>query len=494
MAISAIRLENFMPFEDSGWMEIRPITLLFGKNASGKSSILRALRLIALNLHSMDGKFHLRSSNNKQVDVGSYRTAIHKHEPWRTMRFSFRFEQPNATKELNTLPNFAKVPSQTLIEVTLGYNTNPNILGGELTEFSFGVVQEDEAVSFFSGTRILEGQTIPPEDNEESFLYFDDLFEWAYATDIEEVESLNWDLLQVRLDQLIPQIESAEGRPVHYQILNQVISQLIKDTHDFFDNVQYVSPLRPNPERIYEDSTIHSYGQVGLVGFEAYLSRDLSRDPDPIKLNKWLQQLGFGDSIEIEHPSILGNDHWVGTIDTARITISTDKLKITIKDTGSGIAQALPIILECLSPQLDTENKILFIEQPELHLHPSAQAILTNLLVATAIPQHPKPKNILIIETHSENVLLRLRRFIVETESKVKNIHAEQPHFTRDDFCVVFIEKSNENSSSVIHRLEIDLYGNFISTPNSFNSFFTDDRRELLAINEAIKEDKDDIW
>ena len=48
MTVQAIRLLNFMAFEDTGWIELRPITLLFGKNSSGKTAIIRALLLLKL--------------------------------------------------------------------------------------------------------------------------------------------------------------------------------------------------------------------------------------------------------------------------------------------------------------------------------------------------------------------------------------------------------------------------------------------------------------
>jgi predicted ATPase len=50
VTVKAIRLENFMAFSDTDWLELRPITLLFGRNSSGKSVIIRALRLLRQSL------------------------------------------------------------------------------------------------------------------------------------------------------------------------------------------------------------------------------------------------------------------------------------------------------------------------------------------------------------------------------------------------------------------------------------------------------------
>jgi len=55
LPVEAIRLQNFMAFEDTGWVELRPITLLFGRNSSGKSALIRALLLLKQSLESPPG-------------------------------------------------------------------------------------------------------------------------------------------------------------------------------------------------------------------------------------------------------------------------------------------------------------------------------------------------------------------------------------------------------------------------------------------------------
>ena len=52
MTVDAFRLKNFMAFRDTGWIELRAITLLFGRNSSGKSAIIRALRLLKQSLYN----------------------------------------------------------------------------------------------------------------------------------------------------------------------------------------------------------------------------------------------------------------------------------------------------------------------------------------------------------------------------------------------------------------------------------------------------------
>jgi AAA15 family ATPase/GTPase len=78
MSVKAIRLENFMAFADTGWIELRPITLLFGRNSSGKSAIIRALRLLRQNiLNPTKDRYTLRFNDEYGVTLGDYEETIH---------------------------------------------------------------------------------------------------------------------------------------------------------------------------------------------------------------------------------------------------------------------------------------------------------------------------------------------------------------------------------------------------------------------------------
>jgi predicted ATPase len=86
-------------------------------------------------------------------------------------------------------------------------------------------------------------------------------------------------------------------------------------------------------------------------------------------------------------------------------------LEINLADVGTGIAQILPIVVQRQFETLTGKNSALeIVEQPELHLHPSANGHLADLYIEAA--KHSDSS--FIIETHSENFLLRIRRRIAE--------------------------------------------------------------------------------
>ncbi|MGB0384013.1 MAG: hypothetical protein ACPGWR_04235 [Ardenticatenaceae bacterium] len=77
MSVEAFRIQNFMGFEDSGWVELQPIGLLFGRNSSGKSALIRALRLLKLSLYALPSNGPLVFVGEEGLDQGSFRETVH---------------------------------------------------------------------------------------------------------------------------------------------------------------------------------------------------------------------------------------------------------------------------------------------------------------------------------------------------------------------------------------------------------------------------------
>ena len=79
-------------------------------------------------------------------------------------------------------------------------------------------------------------------------------------------------------------------------------------------------------------------------------------------------------------------------------------LNLSYRDVGLGYSLSLPLIVTCLT----NSNSIILVEEPELHLHPKLQASLMDLFLFSSIEN----KNQFIVETHSENLLLRAQKSI----------------------------------------------------------------------------------
>ena len=131
-------------------------------------------------------------------------------------------------------------------------------------------------------------------------------------------------------------------------------------------------------------------------------------------------------------------------------------------DMGYGISQALPILTEMLRPDGPT---MFLLQQPEVHLHPSAQAALGSLFckMATAGKQ-------IIVETHSEYIVDRIRMDVRDGATEL----------TPNDVSVLYFERSDQ--SVTIHSISFDDDGDLVNAPSGYGQFFMDEVNRSLGI------------
>ncbi len=169
------------------------------------------------------------------------------------------------------------------------------------------------------------------------------------------------------------------------------------------NNLVYLGPLRSQPERYYTFSgdTTNYVGQSG-----EYLPSILFRGPKLLEqINRDLERLGVKHQVKLD--KLQHEDKSPSNVFSLRL-IDKAGVEASIRDVGFGISQVLPVAVQSgLS-----ENKTLLIEQPEIHLHPAHQAELGDIFIRSALGEQ---KNTLLLETHSENLILRILRRIRET-------------------------------------------------------------------------------
>jgi predicted ATPase len=119
-----------------------------------------------------------------------------------------------------------------------------------------------------------------------------------------------------------------------------------------------------------------------------------------------------------------------------------------------------------------SKGETILIEQPELHLHPAQQAELGDLFINAALGEQ---KNTIIIETHSEHLLLRLMRRMRETVNE--NLPKGMPPVSPDDVAILYVQPTQ--AGSVVRVLELDAEGQLLDPwPGGF---FEEGFRERFA-------------
>lgn len=133
---------------------------------------------------------------------------------------------------------------------------------------------------------------------------------------------------------------------------------------------------------------------------------------------------------------------------------------VNFVDVGYGVAQSLPLVVEMVRGSPGT---VYLIQQPEVHLHPKAQAELATLMGTLAESEDKQ----FIVETHSDYLIDRLR-------SDVRDGKTVAPQ----DLSIVYFEKKSDNVD--VFPMSIDASGNLIGAPPSYRRFFLDEEKRFL--------------
>jgi predicted ATPase len=143
-----------------------------------------------------------------------------------------------------------------------------------------------------------------------------------------------------------------------------------------------------------------------------------------------------------------------------------DTLSVNLADAGTGVAQELPIFVQRVVDILDPPRRpvLEIIEQPELHLHPAAHAALADLYLNAAERTGVR----FLIETHSETLLLRLRRRIAEGA------------YPPDTVAIYFVD--HRDGAATARRIRIDADGQLDYWPAGV---FSEDYEETQALATA---------
>jgi predicted ATPase len=140
-------------------------------------------------------------------------------------------------------------------------------------------------------------------------------------------------------------------------------------------------------------------------------------------------------------------------------TVQGTKQRINLADMGFGVSQVLPILMSIATA---APGSTILIEQPELHLHPSAQVALADVLIKAALTKRLS----LVLETHSEHILLRIRRRIADLSLE------------RDQVAIYAVD------GGVAREIELDVRGEIVGEVFP-DGFFEEDWAETVAIAKA---------
>jgi predicted ATPase len=401
--LSLVRLRRVRCFLDSGDLELGKLNLLLGPNNAGKSTILHALAALKQTLETADPDTAL-ATDGKIVRLGGY------NDFW----YRGNIREPASIRlglNLDVDSPASRFVKRTLV-ATGRARTRPQ--APNLGTFFFRVAGR-------TGRVFLSAVDLRTAGGAEELRWLTARARVPGGMAITFPDGVTPEALPVRAEHFLldsfpnPQAPNQSDFNRLLELYMQIRAYCTA-TQMILRRMAFIGPLRQPIERFYAP-TGESPESVGPSGENtaALLYTEFKRtgtgDTSQL-LQYWRQWLGdeFGLALDATVRSILPE------FPLLRLTArdGTQDFEANLADFGFGVSQVSPIIVQsCLAKAGDS----ILVEQPELHLHPDAQAHLANLFVDAASRGVQS-----IIETHSEHLVMRLRRLVARGEIAARDV------------------------------------------------------------------------
>lgn len=218
-----------------------------------------------------------------------------------------------------------------------------------------------------------------------------------------------------------------------------------------------VSPIRALPERFYSSSRkISPLGSHFAAMWHDYAD---SQHSDIFKKAELFgQESKLFDRVKVRHVSKKIADS------PLFVTVEKHGQELFLNQVGVGVSQVVPVIIEIIYSLSHSQALPVLLQQPELHLHPIAQAAFGSFL-------HKAASRGLrgIVETHSSFLIDRFR---AELRDK-GTVETEQGSLGASDVMILFCE--NEETGNIVHKVSINDNGALTGEPSAYHSFFVDE-------------------
>ena len=430
--MNRITIENYRCFREKQSARLAPLTLLVGENSTGKTSLLALVRAL------WDVAFLDRVPDFREdpFDLGTFRDIAHNRggRGGQASLFKAGFDY----------------------QLSLSTNKTPE-------KATFSVTFQSRHATAFPTHRILSKQETRFEalsEEQGSYLI-------RYSSPNRKLQRRTEARLYGREDtQLVPLGDLAidQSDRSRLSIDSELLkATLVNDPFVRFPRPFASAPIRSQPRRTYDPIRPSRDPQGEYI--PTYLAGVFHRDNKAwsrirADLESFGQNSGLFDEIAIK---TLGKTD--GSPFQVLIRKSSRRLKgvkRNLIDVGYGVSQALPLLTELLR---SGAPRMFLLQQPEVHLHPSAQAELGSLFCNIAAQDRQ-----LIVETHSDYILDRVRMDIRDKKTDLKP----------EDVSILFFKPGELDVT--IHSLRLDEEGNVLDAPDGYRDFFMAETRRSIGI------------
>ena len=439
-------LQNFRCFGTTQHLHIAPITLLIGENSTGKTSFLAALRQVVEAFGSGAGY----AFNREPYYLGSFEQIAHYRggRSGRAKEFCLRLDILPDSEQADLFSPQRRPRGMTSHNLVF-------VKGAGQPELSSYRINGRELSAEFdlrgSKPRILIGQPgktdiqIEPERAPPSVLMRREIGFLGYYLQELMLRSRN-------------KAEPDGQEFSREESIKSVFSMMRASSRSMERTVFASAPVRIQPRRVYIPSEVTSLNageQVPLEMANMKLSSPEKWEKTKRDLNEFGRRSGLFEDIEVKRLGKTDSDPF-------QLQIKNQGPAANIVDVGYGVSQALPLLFPL---QAQSEYDFFLLQQPEVHLHPRAQAEFGSLITSLA---KSKPANTYVVETHSDFVVDRIR-------SDVRDgvIHHSSISILLFRRVGIDVEVLN---------LGLDDMGEITGHPENYREFFLKEQARILGI------------
>ncbi len=486
--INSIGLKNFKGFKNLDSLPIKPITILAGTNSCGKSSILQSILLAKQTIESKNPN-QILLLNGRFVHLGTFENVIYEKNLNNSVTIEYCFKISKS--DLGSFPR-GRIPLHFILRDILSNEAFEEPKAEYLFKYCIDLIPEDKKkrkslikpiriqnVNFELIVKRENGDTYKDMSisfsslNDGIFIMKWDNFKLKYWTNKNNEKHRSGEAkVSVDFANLLPiAIRSSEGQNEPSNMINYFFYQLQELFKSITSSITYIGPLREEPSRryIYEDEIT----EIGIKGENAAYILYSEQDDELIdhyffnyeknlfsitKKCTLLEAISYWNNIM--NINNFSPDAINEIIQLNLSSSSSGKTRVNIADVGFGVSQIFPIILEGLRMK---GGNTLLLEQPEIHLHPNLQMQLADYFISLALSNKK-----VIIETHSDHIINRLVRRIIEcNDDRIKNLIG-----------IYFITPTNDGTK--YEEISIDENRGLINWPKDFFDQASSEQEQIM--------------
>jgi len=439
-------VENVRCFAGRHVAPLGSMTILVGENSSGKSTLMAMARLAwdAMN------RWDVVDFNEEPFRLGAFDDIVTTTPTGGRQSFSIGYRFPARTVDNRKLAEALFDDVEVLITFS-GKDAQPTVTEWTVRGGEYAVTHKPNAAS---------------DDRETVLTINGPLTNLELAPrDLPMPPSVlaicrNWHFFRRRMTSDAAKIFGQEGKAAAKEDL-EVLDLLLSSVDATLRGGRpYANaPIRTKPTRTYDPLTDKPTPEGNHVPM--MLAKLMSRPKDPLwkalldGLHEFGSAAGLFEAIDVKR---MGGSE-ANLPFQIRVGMGSGPY-FNLVDVGYGVSQVLPILVDAIN----NKNRMLLLQQPEVHLHPKAQAQLGSFLGKLAEDHRSAP---MLIETHSDYLVDRVRMDIRDRKG-----------ITGQDVVILYFARGVEGVT--INPIRIDEIGNLVNVPAGYREFFLSEERRFL--------------